>query len=78
MKSLTHETLIFLFQGKRKLLPYMFPKNITLLHDIGCGNFIYNVDLLTNDTNDSSEYISLISSKTMVLIEGENCSNTLM
>ncbi|XP_046836564.1 uncharacterized protein LOC124432070 [Vespa crabro] len=63
--------------GKRKLLPYMFPKNITLLHDIGCGNFFYNVDLLTN-TSDSSEYRPLISSQTTVHIEGDNCSNTLM
>nr|KAF7394454.1 hypothetical protein H0235_017049 [Vespula pensylvanica] len=39
--------------GKRKLLPYMFPKNVTLLHDIGCGDFVYTVDIFTNDTSDS-------------------------
>ncbi|KAL2731804.1 uncharacterized protein V1478_004492 [Vespula squamosa] len=64
--------------GKRKLLPYMFPKNVTLLHDIGCGDFVYTVEIFTNDTNNFSEYRSLISSQTTVHIEGESCSNTLM
>ncbi|XP_015173629.1 PREDICTED: uncharacterized protein LOC107064945 [Polistes dominula] len=64
--------------GRRKILPYMFPKNITLFNDLGCGDFVYNINIITSSPNNPGEHKYLISSRTTVNIEGKTCSNTLI
>ncbi|KAI4483343.1 hypothetical protein M0802_013487 [Mischocyttarus mexicanus] len=64
--------------GIRKLVPYMFPKNITLYNDLGCGDFIYNINIISSNPYYPDQHKNLISSQTTVNIESETCSNTLI
>ncbi|KAK2585733.1 hypothetical protein KPH14_010344 [Odynerus spinipes] len=64
--------------GKRKIVPYMFPRNVSFLHDLGCGTFDYKVGIIKNVPNNPNAYVTLISSKTTVEMVTDNCSNTLM
>lgn len=64
--------------GKRKIVPYMFPRNMSLSHDLGCGDFVYDIGIISKDIDDSDKYVPLISSSTTVRMTAESCSNTLM